>query len=343
MKNIIAIALLCFTTLAQAQEKRVEVGVIAFYNFENLFDTIDSETTNDADFLPTGSYRYTSLVYADKLGRLSKVVSEIGTDVSPDGPSILGVAEVENRLVLEDFVKQPNLAKRNYQIVHFDSPDERGIDVGLLYNPKYFTVTNSKPLLVDLSKAGGDRDKTRDILLVSGVYMGEPLHIMVGHWPSRRGGEAASAPLREYAATVCKMAADSIHAIEKDAQVIVMGDLNDDPTNSSVAKKLMAKGKLNQVFAKDFFNPWYDMYKEGYGTLAYNDSWNLFDQIIISEGLIQKKGFYYLRAKIFNPGYMIQKDGRYQGYPKRSFAGSTYNYGYSDHFPTYITLVRELP
>lgn len=329
---------LCLLVVGQlVAQQNYQIGCIGFYNFENLFDTLDSEGTNDFDFTPAGEMRYNTKVYTEKLTNLSRVVSEMG-DEAPDGVAILGVAEIENRAVLEDFVKQPKVAKRNYRIVHFDSPDRRGVDVGLLYNPKYFEVHNARPLRVSGELKPGDTLYTRDVLLVSGLFMGEPLHVMVGHWPSRRGGEQASEPLRKRAAKVCRDAADSIFVQEPTAKIVIMGDLNDDPVNASVTEVIGAKGKEKDVQPKGFFNPFYTFYKKGLGTLGYNDAWNLFDQIMVSHAFLNKQqnGVYFHKAVVFNKPYLVSKTGRFKGYPWRTYSFGEYIGGYSDHFPTFL-------
>jgi hypothetical protein len=322
---------------AQGTTQNYQIGCIGFYNFENLFDTLDSPNTNDFEFTPNGEMRYNTKVYTEKLANLSKVVAMLGEE-SPDGVAVLGVSEIENRAVLEDFVKHPNIAKRNYQIIHFDSPDKRGIDAAIIYNPKYFEVLNARPLSVSGELKPGDTLFTRDIILASGLFMGEPMHVMVGHWPSRRGGEKASDPLRRRAAKVCRDAADSIFTIEPNAKIIIMGDLNDDPVSPSVAEVIGAKGKEQDVQAKGFFSPFYKFYKKGIGTLGYNDAWNLFDQIIISHAFLNKSqsGVYYHKAVVFNKPFLISKTGRFKGYPFRTYSFGEYIGGYSDHLPTFL-------
>lgn len=345
IKQILPLAVLIFTChFSFAQNKEYQVAAVGFYNFENLFDTIDSPDTNDEEFLPNGDRHWTGEVYREKLKNLARVVSELGTDLTPDGVAILGVSEIENRTVLEDFVKQPAVASRNYQIVHFDSPDRRGIDVGLIYQPKYFTITGSAALPLMIYGDDGERIYTRDILYVAGLLDGEPLHVLVNHWPSRRGGEAATAPFRNAGALVCKNVKDSLLQIDPNAKVIVMGDLNDDPTSPSVKKVLAAKNKEKDVKAGDFFNPMYDFFKKGIGTLAYRDAWSLFDQIIISEGLVEEnqRGFKFYKASVYNPKYLIQKTGQFKGYPFRTFDFDNYIGGYSDHFPVFVYLVKEV-
>jgi predicted extracellular nuclease len=225
---------------SNAQKASYKVGLIGFYNLENLFDTINDPNIDDEEFLPDGSYHYTGEVYLDKLNHLSKVISQIGTDVSPDGLSLIGDAEIENENVLNDLVNNPLLKSRNYKIVHYDSPDARGIDVCLLYNPKYFTPIFSQPLPVHLGSNDSTEHKTRDVLYVYGKYDGEDMFVFVNHWPSRRGGEEASAPGRAAAAKVCKTKIDSIVEKNPDAKIVVMGDLNDDPVSPSVAVVLGA-------------------------------------------------------------------------------------------------------
>jgi hypothetical protein len=325
-----------------SQKQDYKVACVGFYNFENLFDTIDSPDTNDSEFLPNGTRRWTAEIYQDKLKNLDRVVSELGTDVTPDGVAILGVAEVENRLVLEDFVKQPKIADRNYQIVHYDSPDERGIDVGLIYQPKYFTVTGSRAIPLLLYGDGGERNFTRDILYVSGLLDGEPLHVLVNHWPSRRGGEAATRPMRNAAALICKNVKDSLLNLDPNAKVIVMGDLNDDPNSPSVKKVLASAADKNAVKNGGFYNPMEEFFRQGIGTMAYQDAWSLFDQVIISQGLVMERqdGYRFLKAQVYNKPYLIQKTGQYKGYPFRTFDFDNYIGGYSDHFPVYLFLVK---
>ncbi len=346
MRIKIILAVFCSILLSKANAQKVnyKVALLGFYNLENFFDTIDDPKISDAEFLPNGTKHYTSEVYLDKVGNLAKVISQIGTDMSPDGLSIIGNAEVENETVLHDLVNHPLLKSRNYQIVHYDSPDIRGIDVAMLYNPKYFTLISSESLFVPLFDEDGTPRYTRDILFVHGKYDGEDLFVMVGHWPSRRGGEEVSAPGRAKAASVCRNKIDSLTAINPDVKIVLMGDLNDDPVSPSVAKVIGAKGDKSKVERGGMFNPWVEPYQQGIGTLAYNDSWNLFDQIMISSGFLGKEqsGFFFREAHIFSKPWMIQTEGRYKGYPKRTFDFDNYISGYSDHFPTYVVFLKKV-
>lgn len=327
-----------------AQEKSYKIGCIGFYNFENLFDTLDTPDVSDSEFTPESPKRYGTAIYTEKLSHLADVVSQMGTELTPDGVALLGVAEVENRGVLEDFVSQEQVRDRNYQIVHYDSPDGRGIDVALLYNPKYFEVLSSRPIPMGSYESNGVVRYTRDVLFVSGLFDGEPLHILVNHWPSRSGGEKATQHLREMAALLCKNVVDSLCAVDPEAKVLIMGDLNDDPISPSVKQVLQAKRYADDVRPCGLFNPMWELYAKGTGTLAYRDTWNLFDQIMASYGLVDKKneGYRFYQARVFNKPFLIQKSGNFKGYPWRTWAGDTYLGGYSDHFPVYVYLLKEV-
>jgi hypothetical protein len=325
-------------------EKKFQVALIGFYNLENLYDTINDPSKNDEEFLPDGANHYTGSVYRDKLGKLSEVISQIGTDLTPDGLAIMGCAEIENDSVLKDLAATSKLTGRGYRVVHYNSPDVRGVDVALLYNAKYFTPKHSESLFVPLFEPDGAPRFTRDILFVEGTLLGEPVFIFVNHWPSRRGGEEASAPGRAMAAKIARQKIDSITAVNPAAKIILMGDLNDDPVSPSVAAVIGATGEKQNAGPGRMYNPWTDYYKQGIGTLAYNDAWNLFDQIIISSGWLDKNqpGFFFKEARIFSKPWMINQAGRYKGYPRRTYNFNQYIGGYSDHFPTYTVFLKEL-
>jgi exonuclease III len=275
---------------------------------------------------------------------MAKVISEIGEDVTGTSPAIIGVSEIENRRVLEDLLNQEPLVKKDYGIVHFDSPDRRGIDVAMLYQKKLFTPTNYKAyeLIIYDDQDRSKRIYTRDQLLVSGMLDGEKIHVIVNHWPSRSGGEARSRPKRIKAAELNKQIMDSLFSEDPYAKIITMGDLNDDPTNESVKEVLKTKSEREEMKLKELYNPMEDMFKQGLGTLAYRDGWNLFDQIIISTELAKKdySSYRFYKAGIFNKNYLATPRGQYKGYPFRSFVNG-YTGGYSDHFPVFIYLIKE--
>ncbi len=326
-------------------QKEYEVACVGFYNQENLFDTIVDPDTNkilQEDFTPLGPKSWDSKKYKEKLENMSYAISKMGLESTPDGMAILGVAEIENRLVLEDLVAQEAIKDRDYQIVHYESPDRRGIDVALLYQPKYFKLESSKTFTLKME--GNDHFYTRDQLLVTGELLGERMHFIVCHWPSRRGGEKRSSPKRIAAAELCMQIMDSIRTAEPDAKIIMMGDLNDDPVSKSIKKVMKPKASPAEVSSSDLFNPTADLYKSGNGTLGYNDAWNLFDQMILTGSFIDldksfdDMGYYAFR--IFNEAFLIQQEGQYKGYPHRTYSYGQYIAGYSDHFPVYVTLLR---
>jgi len=331
----------------EKQEKQdFKVITVAFYNLENLFDTKNDPITFDDDRTPDGKDHWTETIYAEKSKNMAFVISQIGEEVAQNSPAILGVAEIENRKVLEDLVNQPSLRQQNYGIVHYDSPDRRGIDVALLYQKDIFKVIKSKAyeLMIYKPEEPNKRVYTRDQLVVSGMLDGDQVYIIVNHWPSRSGGEAASSYKREAAAALNRRIIDSLQNTAPNAKIMTMGDFNDDPTNTSVKNVLGTKGEKSKVKRLEFFNPMEVIFKTGTGTLAYRDNWNLFDQIIISEPLldIDFKTYGFYKAGIYNKAFLSNPEGRYKGYPFRSFANGNYTGGYSDHFPVYIYLIKQI-
>lgn len=326
-------------------EKKYKVNTIAFYNLENLYDTEDDTTRNDeASPMMEMGEDLREGVYKQKLSNMAKVISEIGKDVTGTSPAIVGVSEIENRKVLEDLVNQEPLLHKDYGIIQFDSPDRRGIDVALLYQKKLFIPTNYKahPLLIYRDNDRTKRVYTRDQLLVSGMLDGEKIHFIVNHWPSRSGGEARSRPKRIKAAKLNKRIIDSLFSEDPYAKIITMGDMNDDPTSPSVKEVLKAKENREDVKLKELYNPMEEMYNKGIGTLAWRDSWNLFDQMIISKELLKKdySSYRFYKAGVYNKSYLANPRGRYKGYPYRSFSGG-FTGGYSDHFPVFVYLIKE--
>lgn len=331
----------CFTG-ASAQGKYSVYG-IAFYNLENLFDTIPNNPLGrDAEFTPDGSNHWGSKKYWNKINNLAYAISQMTTQTTPGGPAVIGVSEIENRSVLEDLVKDPAIRPWMLQVVHHDSPDRRGVDVGLLYNPRQFRVVDvtNHTLCIESNPSF----RTRDQMCVTGVLScGDTLSVIVNHWPSRLGGQEQSSYLREAAAALSKHIADSLWAIRPNQGVVIMGDLNDDPQDRSCAKVLGAKKNPDKVEPHGFFNPWWKMLDKGIGTLAYKGNWNLFDQIIVSGTLMRDNahgGAYYWKCQVNNFDFLIDREGSRQGYPKRTHSGGVWLNGYSDHFPTEIFLIK---
>ena len=319
---------------------------VVFYNFENLFDTIRNPEIKDAEFTPEGPKKWNAVKYERKINNLSRVLFDIAA-IDKEYPIVIGVSEIENRNVMEDVIATPKLAPANYRIVHYDSSDARGVDVAFYYRPDVFKLEGSAPIPFTLESRPDFR--TRDIVTMWGTVEGEPFYFMVAHWPSRLGGKEASAPKRLAAAKQVKHIVDSVTAANPATKVVVMGDLNDDATDDSIVEGLNAKGKIKEVGKGDMFNPFIGLLKAGYGTLAYRDEWNLFDNIIVSENLatgstgslkIQPAGNSKFYGGIFRRPYMIQKEGQYKGYPLRTFVGNDFQGGFSDHFPVYIYIAK---
>ncbi|WP_298364220.1 endonuclease/exonuclease/phosphatase family protein [uncultured Lutibacter sp.] len=321
------------------------IRTIAFYNLENLFDTVDDPEKNDEASPIMGISENREEIYQNKLKNMAKVLSEIGVKDTKKTAEIIGVVEVENRKVLEDLIATEKLKNENYQIIHYDSPDLRGIDVALLYKESAFRPTHHETFELKLWDEKGMRIFTRDQLLVSGYLDDELIHIIVNHWPSRRGGEEKSRSKREKAAFLNTQIIEKIKLSDPNPKVIIMGDLNDDPTNTSLKKVLKTKAKKAKVKKGDIYNPMEDMFRRGQNTLVYRDNINLFDQILFTSPLLTTKKefstYKMYKVGVFNPQYLTTQKGKYKGYPHRSFAGSKFINGYSDHYPVYMYLIRE--
>ncbi len=270
--------------------QQYQLRTVAFYNLENLFDTQNDTLIFDDDRTPEGKDKWTTERFNKKIANLAKVLSEIGSAISTTSPDVIGVCEVENKQVLIDLVNHPLLRERNYGIVHFDSPDERGIDVALLYKKSVFIPLNFDSRRLLLFDEEGERNYTRDQLVVEGVLDDETIFFIVNHWPSRSGGELRSRPYRLEAAKLNKRIIDSIRRIDVSSKIIGMGDFNDDPVDPSFKKVLEVKGKKNRLDSLDLFGPMEKLYKKGFGSLAYRDRWNLFDQIYMTSNLVNKVG-----------------------------------------------------
>jgi len=341
---VITIFLFVFAS-CESQDKKFKIHSIAFYNLENLFDTINDPLKLD-EYSPIMELKANrSEVYKKKLHNMTKVLSDIGKDVTKNTPVIIGVCEIENKSVLEDIVNHSNLIEKNYGIIHFDSPDARGIDVAMLYQKQIFTPFSLKSYELKIyDDQNQKRVKTRDQLVVSGELEGDEIHIIVNHWPSRRGGEERSRPKRVAAAKLNKYIVDSLQSKDPYSKVIIMGDLNDNPTNASLKDVLKTRRKRNKVKFKELYNPFEAYFKNGIGTTAYRDNWNLFDQIIISEPFLDKdfSSFKYYKSGIYNKSYLINSKGKYKGYPYRSFTSGGFIGGFSDHFPVYMYLIKEV-
>ena len=344
----VILILLIIPLTSCAQGKRSYV--IGFYNLENLFDTYHDEGKNDYEYLPDGANQWTEAKYTKKLHNMASVIRAM-KDENKVWHAVLGVSEIENRHVLEDLVSQPEIAEANYQIVHYDGPDRRGVDVALLYRPNLFKVLESKSIPFDFNSSIefslNEEEKayfrTRDILMVRGMLGNEMFAFFVAHLPSRIGGKGGD--LRSRGGEIMYQESMRLMAEYPDIKIVAMGDMNDNPTDPSMAVYMHGKENIDEVGKEDFFSPFVSMLKSGYGSLAYQGEWNIYDIIVVNanlcrgEGLkirpIVKKKFY---GRIFNPPFMTQQEGPYAGTPFRTFSGGAFIGGYSDHYPTYIVV-----
>lgn len=328
-KILVLNAFLIYSFTAKCQLKQPNSIGVLWYNVENLFDTLASPNSNDQDFTPDGKLRWDSKKYNQKLQRLSQVISSCQ---SGSFPALIGLCEVENKSVLIDLVQYAGIKKANYKIVHEDSPDERGIDVAFLYRDSVFNYLGHKSIKIILD--GGDL--TRDILYVKGKMNNETVHCFINHWPSRRGGEE-SEQKRVKAAYTLSLHVDSICKEEPNAKIMIMGDLNDEPQDMSVFVTLNASNKPGSLF-----NLCLEKDKNGLGTHFYKDGWNMLDNFIVSPSLLDGNGLVVKTkdATIYSPDWLTWFDKKNQvAVPSRTYAGSNYTGGYSDHFPLFIEFV----
>ena len=338
-----AVFLLC-VAYTGAQDRKLIVHAVCFYNLENLFDTCHDAQKNDYDFLPDGSFHWDENKYSNKLANMARALCDLGTDKLPYGASIIGVSEVENDKALDDLMAQPCMQKRGYKYIHFEGPDKRGVDCALIYNPKAFLVTKAFHKLY-VYENGDTTRQTRPFLCVQGKLAGDNLTVIVCHWPSR-GSEGI---FRDYGGRQVRALTDSIRMADPTQHIMVMGDMNDDPDDTSMAKYLGARRKMKDVGEGDFYNPWWDVLrKKGQGTLSYQGGWNLFDQIVCSRNMLdiddtkEYKELTLYNYHIFRRDYLLQQDGKYKGTPKRTHSGGVWINGFSDHLPTVTYLVKEM-
>jgi endonuclease/exonuclease/phosphatase family metal-dependent hydrolase len=315
--------------MENSSEKKINQYAFAFYNLENLFDTKNDPDILDDDFTPTSSKKWNEKRLQKKIQDLGKIIEQIGCEETSYPPVIVGVSEVENAAVLSELVASEYLKNKGYDFIHFDSPDERGIDTAMLYRTKYFTVTHSEAITLHLVNEDGVRDYTRDILHIEGDLEKEKVHILINHWPSRRAGNQKTSKKRIAAAEKNKTIIAKIQEENPDAKVIVMGDFNDNPQNESV----------QHLVGNTLYNPMELLHTQVSGSLSYKGDWNLFDQILFSNNFLQQHGntFRFKRAQIFDPDSLKDYYGASKGTPFRTYVGRKYIGGFSDHFPVYAT------
>ena len=339
-----AVLFLFVATNVQAQDKKYSIYAVGFYNLENLFDTLHDVGHNDYEYLPDGRNKWGTMKYTHKVRNMARVLSEMGTDVMPSiGCAAIGVAEVENDKCLADLCEQEPLKRRNFKHILLEGPDHRGVDCGLLYNPSLFTVRNVKLIPYIYIKPEDSNRATRGFLTVSGTMAGEHVTIIVNHFPSRFAGSF----YREEGGRQIRQLKDSLLRDDPNVKILIMGDMNDDPSDRSMSVALGAKREIDDVQPGGLFNPFWNIHASKTGTLMYDGKWNLFDQIIVSYSLLNKNGskdfttLKYWKAQIFRRDYLFLKEGRYKGNLLRTHAGGIWLDGYSDHLPTVVYLVKE--
>ena len=358
LSALVMIAALC-SFIIPHQNNRTAVYAIAFYNLENLFDTVHDvvmgevngvmqviEDKNDYEYLPDGANHWGTMKYNAKLKNMSEALSCLATDADsrvrlPLGPAIIGVSEIENRHVLEDLIAQPALKDRGLKIIHEDGPDRRGVECAFLYNPKLFKYESHK--LVPYVYPPEDSTRiTRGFLVATGKIAGERVHCIVCHWPSRM----AVSFYRELAGRQVRVVKDSLLRLDPKAKIFIMGDMNDDPDNKSMAVELGAKRYAKDCGEHDLFNPfWNTLRKDGIGSLKYDGKWNLFDQIVFTGNLLghdHPTTLTYLANEVFNRPFLTQQEGKFKGSPKRTHGSGVWLNGYSDHYPSVIYLKKQV-
>ncbi len=298
------------------------------------------------DFTHKSAKNWNTKNYKNKIANLAKVISEMGAQYTKMAPAIVGLIEVENRQVIEDLIKHPLLAKYDYGIIHYNSYDSRGIDVALIYQKRRFTPSNSLKKEIKIFNDDGRRAYTRDIVVATGFLDNEKIALFMNHWPARSSGEARTVPRRNAAAAVLKQQMDSVRMKDPSTKLFAMGDFNDDPVNTSLKNILKAVGSPKDLSAQTpYLNLMYPLFKKGVASLAYQDAPNLFDQIIVTGNVISDtvgKEYSVYKTEVFAPSYLINRSGSWKGYPLRSWNGDQYTGGYSDHFPAFVVLQREV-
>ena len=306
---------------------------IAFYNVENLFDTKHNAFTLDKAYTPDGEYQWSEDRYQRKIQNLSKVISKIGLKQSKIPPVFIGLAEIENAACLKDLIFSEKLKPYAYDFVHYDSPDERGIDVAFLYQKEHFELLYSEIFPLYLTDLENNRDYTRDVLLLHGNLFSESVYIIVNHWPSRAGGTKTSDYKRVKAAELVQKIVANICSENENPKIIIMGDFNDEPNNNSLK---------NYVVTNNFYNPMLALQNQKKGSVNYRGKWYLFDQIILSNTLLEKQvsKIKYVSTHIFDASFIQEKSGRKKGAPKRTYIGKWHQGGFSDHFPVFTAFQK---
>lgn len=329
--------LISFNSIAQPLKwKNKKYFTIVSYNVENLFDTINDPKKNDNEFTPESKNNYNTERYYKKLNMLAEVISSINSNELPE---LVGLTEIENSTVLNDFIKTDALKSAKYTYIHEDGPDPRGIDCALLYRPDVFKYISHKSIEVRFPFLNNQR--TRDILYVKGMIRKDTLHVFINHWSSRRGGKEKSEPKRIQSASVLKQCIDSIKQINPESRIAILGDFNDTPSNKSLFEELGA-GKISDK--KDLKNLMFDLHENGQGTYYYRGNFDMIDNLIVSDKLVNAtKGvrLYEPKGWVYNPDFICYTHKNGDKGPNKTYGGNNYYGGYSDHFPIYTILYEK--
>ncbi len=305
---------------------------LAFYNLENFFDTKNDPNTFDDAFTPKGIMHWVAKRYFNKSKKIGFVISRLGLEETDISPAFIGLGEVENKRVLKDLIQSKYLKKLPYDFVHYDSEDRRGMDVALLYRKDMVQVLESNTYPVILYKNDGTAYKSRDILYVKARLDKQIFHLFINHWPSRREGDRESDNKRLKAAQYLRELINYISYEEDNAKIVVLGDFNTDPDDQNIESELVHP---------DLFNPAKRTFQKGNGSLRHQKVWHLFDQIMLSRNFISgQAGFAFSSFNIFKPDYLKVWHGKYKNIPFRTYKGTKYQNGYSDHFPVYCVLEK---
>lgn len=331
--------LLCLSISAKAQEDKFR---LMFYNVENLFDTQNDSLKNDEEFLPRGDRYWNNTKLNKKLNRITQVVLAAGQG---DLPVMVGMCEVESHRVLEQLLYQTPLNQLGYRLIHRESPDNRGIDVALIYLQDIFLPISYKTIGIHDPRFPGLH--TRDVLYVKGVLAGDTLHVLVNHWPSKYGGLLETKPLRALTAGIVRTALDSILHMNRESKIVLMGDFNDTPFDESIKHHLAAQSSFRQIDPGSIYNLAFPLANAGKGSYKYQGNWSMIDQMMVSGELLQSKTGLYTHSDyfcIFSPAFLLEKDKNYLGdKPFRTYIGFKYNDGFSDHLPVLLDLYSRTP
>lgn len=334
-KSFLFILLLFLLSEVRAQNHEKRNFKIMCYNVENYFDCVDDSLTNDSEYLPTGMRGWNNIKYQKKQNNIGKVISAIG---GWEAPALVGLCEIESEKGLFDLTHYSGLKNLRYKYLHHESPDSRGVDVALLYQPRKFKPVHNEAIQINFPQS--PKSKTRDILFASGLIpTGDTLHVFVCHFPSRLGGELESEDRRMFVASVVRAKVDSIFAVNKRPFIVIMGDFNDYPNNKSMLEVLKAAPIDDTVSEQGLYNLMYKLHIDGKGSNKHQGEWGALDQMIVSGSLLKtNESIFTIQSDthFFDADFLLENDNSFLGkQPFRTYIGMKYQEGFSDHLPIY--------